>query len=84
MICNPVPLTITKWCTFKHLRWTKKFHQSTQVYETSYTDRYSEDEQLLTRPLCGKQKYEHGGRLKFKISILFYGDNSSTVTIRLT
>jgi hypothetical protein len=28
------------------------------------------------------KKYEHGGRLKFKINILFYGDSSRTAALR--
>jgi hypothetical protein len=30
------------------------------------------------------KKYEHGGRLKFKINILFYGDNSRTAALTQT
>jgi hypothetical protein len=33
---------------------------------------------ILAKP----QKYESGGRLKVKIHILFYGENSLTVTPR--
>jgi hypothetical protein len=32
---------------------------------------------LLTMiSFCGKKRYEHGGRVKVEIHILFYGDNS--------
>jgi hypothetical protein len=42
------------------------------------------DEQLFLRSLLRKKnrKYKHGGRLKFKINILFYRDNSWTVAFR--
>jgi hypothetical protein len=39
--------------------------------------RSSEDKQLLIRQFVRKtKKYEHGGRLIFKINILLYGGNS--------
>jgi hypothetical protein len=28
------------------------------------------------------QKYEHGGQLKVKLHVLFYGNNSQTVALR--
>jgi hypothetical protein len=62
---------------FKLLRWMKNIHQLTWDLEILYADKSSKDKQLLIRPLLPKnQKLEHGGRLKFKIEILFYGDDS--------
>jgi hypothetical protein len=43
--------------------------QSTWELEILYADGSLKDENLM-RP------YEHGGQLKVKIHILFYGDNS--------
>jgi hypothetical protein len=60
----------------KKLMWTQSLHFSTQDHEIWYSDRSSEDEQILIIPLLReKQKYEHGGRFLFKINILFYEDN---------
>jgi hypothetical protein len=74
---NPVPSTITKWRTFKLLKWMQNLHQSTWDHESLYTDRSSKDEQLLIRPFLSKtKKYEHGGRLNVKVHSLFCGDNS--------
>jgi hypothetical protein len=42
-----------------------------------YSDRSSEDEHFFNKTIFTKNgMYEHGGRLNFKINILFYGDNS--------
>jgi hypothetical protein len=51
-----------------------------------YADRSSEYVQRLISSLLLeiKKKYEFGGQLKFKIDILFYGDNSWTVALRQT
>jgi hypothetical protein len=48
-------------------------HQSTWDHEILYTDRSSNDEQLLIGPFLSKtKKYEHGGRLNVKIHSFFY------------
>jgi hypothetical protein len=82
---NPVPSSILKWRAFKLLRWIQNLNQSTWDHGILYADRSSKDGdgQLLMRPFCQKQKYERGGRLKVKIHILFYGDNSWTVAVNL-
>jgi hypothetical protein len=50
-------------------------HQSTWTPKMLYADRSLEDEQLLVRPLMRElKKFEHGGRLKFKIHVLFHGE----------
>jgi hypothetical protein len=53
---NPVPSTIPKWRTFKLLRWMQNLHQSTWDHEILYTDRSSNDEQLLMRPFLSRIK----------------------------
>jgi hypothetical protein len=74
---NPLAITIQKWRTFKLLMWMKNLHQSTWVYEILYADRLSEDEQLLRIIAFPKnEECGHGGWLKYKIRILFCGDNS--------
>jgi hypothetical protein len=47
-------------------------------HENLNSERSSEDEKILTRPLMwgGGGGYKHVGRLKHKINILFYGENS--------
>jgi hypothetical protein len=68
---------------FKLLRWVPNLHRWTWGHKLLYADRSSEDEQVLIRPLFSRnQKYEHGGRLKIKINILFYEDNSWTVALK--
>jgi hypothetical protein len=75
IIFNPVVLPIPIWRTFRLPKRMKNFHLSTRDHEVLCADRPSEYEQILIRPLF-QQKEEEGGRLKFKIHILFYGDNS--------
>jgi hypothetical protein len=53
-------------------------HQSIWDHKILYAGTSSEDEQLLMRQLLRKI-YEHGGRFKVKIYILFCGDNSRTI-----
>jgi predicted nucleotidyltransferase len=69
---------------FKLLRWMQNLHQSTWEHEILYADRFLKDKQLLIRTflLETKKKYERGGRLEVKFHILFYRDNSRTVTLR--
>jgi hypothetical protein len=55
----------------------QNLHQSMWDYEMLYADVSSEDEQLLLRLLLRKTKNMNTRRqLKFKIHVLFYGDNS--------
>jgi hypothetical protein len=72
IIFNPVASTIPKWQTFKLLRWIQNFHQSVWDCVILYDDRSTFNEPLFPK----KQKYKHGGWLKFKIHILFYGGRS--------
>jgi hypothetical protein len=41
-----------------------------------YAETSLEDEQLLMRPRLRESQNKHGGQLKVKIHILFYGENS--------
>jgi hypothetical protein len=43
IVFNTVAAIITKWRTFKLLRWMQNLHQSTQDHGILYSDRYSED-----------------------------------------
>jgi hypothetical protein len=56
VLFNPVPSTIPKYRTFKLPRWMQNLHQSAWDHEILYTDRSSEDEQLLTVPFLSKTK----------------------------
>jgi hypothetical protein len=76
VLINPVSLPISKWRTFKLLRWMQNLHQSTWDHETLYANRSSKDEQLLMTIFVKNKKYEHGGRLNVKIHSLLCGDNS--------
>jgi hypothetical protein len=78
---NVVAATIPKWRTFKLLRWMRNLYHSTQEHEIFYSDRFSEDEQLLIRPFCENEKLEYSGRLIFKIHILSYVENSQTFAL---
>jgi hypothetical protein len=53
----------------------QNMHHSKQSHDILISDRSSEDKQLLIGPFLREtKKYEHGGLLKFKINILFYGE----------
>jgi hypothetical protein len=56
VLFDPVPSTIPKWRTFKRPRWMQKLHQSTWDHEILYTDRSSNDEQLLIKPFLSQTK----------------------------
>jgi hypothetical protein len=56
VLFNAVPSTIPKWRTFKLLKWMQNLHQSTWDRGILYTDRSSNDEQLLIRPFLSKTK----------------------------
>jgi hypothetical protein len=58
IICNAVDSITPKWQTFKLLRWMQNFHQSKWYHEILHPDRYSEDKQLLIRPLSQKTKIQ--------------------------
>jgi hypothetical protein len=48
-----------------------------------YVERASKDEKTFNETIfVNDQKYGHGGRLKVKIHILFYGGNSWTTALR--
>jgi hypothetical protein len=80
---NPATSSVSKWRAFKLLRWMQNLNQSTWDHGILYADRSSKDGQLLMRPFLWKtKKYERGGRLKAKVHILFYEDNSWTVAVR--
>jgi hypothetical protein len=57
IILNPIASTIPKWLIFKLLRWMQNLHQLTWNHEILYDSRWSEAEQLITRPLLWKIKY---------------------------
>jgi hypothetical protein len=59
-------------------------HQSTWDHNILYADISSDGEQRTFNKttFTRNQKYEHGERLKVKIKILFYAENSLTVTRR--
>jgi hypothetical protein len=46
------------------------------------TDRSSEDDNFNKTIFAKSEKYERGGRLIFKINILFYDNNSWTVVFK--
>jgi hypothetical protein len=46
-----VASTISKWQTFRLMRWMQNLHQSTWDHIILYTDKSSKGEQLLIRPL---------------------------------
>jgi hypothetical protein len=49
----------------------QNLHQSTMEHKILYSDKSSEEEQLLIRSfLRKKEKYEHTGCMKFKINTL--------------
>jgi hypothetical protein len=54
VLFNPVPSIITKWRTFKLLRWMQNLHQSTWDHEILYPERSSKDEQILMRTFLSK------------------------------
>jgi hypothetical protein len=73
-----------RWWDFETYEVMQNLHQSTWDHEMLHSDRSSEDEQLLMRPLLRKsKKCEHYGRLKIKMHIVLYGEYSWTVTLRL-
>jgi hypothetical protein len=85
IIFNSVASTIPVWWTFTLLRWIQNLHQLTRDHEILYADRSSEDEQRLIWTLLREsKKYEHDWQLKFKIHILFCGDNSWAVALKQT
>jgi hypothetical protein len=50
----------------------QNLHQSTWDYKMLYADRYSEDEQLLMRPLLQESKNTNmGGGWKLKLTFYF-------------
>jgi hypothetical protein len=59
IISNPVASTITKWRTFRLLRWMKNLHQSMRDHEILYADRFSMEEQVLISHLCEKRKKKY-------------------------
>jgi hypothetical protein len=59
----------------------QNLRQSEGDHEILYANRPSKDDQFLTRLFKKNNKYECGGRLKFKTHILFYGDNKRTFTL---
>jgi hypothetical protein len=78
---NSVLSSISKWRSFKLLRWMKNLHQSTWDHGILYADRSLKYGQLLTRPCFSKTKNMNvvaDWKLKF---IFFYGDNSWTVAV---
>jgi hypothetical protein len=56
VLFNPVTSTIPKWRTLKRLRWMQNLHQSTWEHAILYTDKSSEDEQLVMTPFLSKTK----------------------------
>jgi hypothetical protein len=55
----------------------QKLHQSSRDHGILYANKHSKykEDHFLVKD----KKYERGGRLKVKIHILFYEDNSSTI-----
>jgi hypothetical protein len=73
ILFNPVASTIPKWWMFKLLRWMQNVHQSMWDHGILYSDRPSEDEQLLLRPLLWKTKNTNmagGWNLKFTLGFM--------------
>jgi hypothetical protein len=59
----------------------QNLHQSTWDHGILYVDRSSKEGQLLETIFVKNKKYERGGQLKFKLHILFCGENSWTVAV---
>jgi hypothetical protein len=56
IILNPIASNISKWWTFKLLRWIQNLDKSVWAHMILYADRSSNDEQLLVRPFFDKPK----------------------------
>jgi hypothetical protein len=54
---------------FKYPSWMQKLHQSAWNHENLFAYRSSEDEQLNKTTFTRNKKYEHDGKLKFKIRV---------------
>jgi hypothetical protein len=63
------------------LRWRQNWHNSTRDHTISCADIFRWWTTCNTATVAIIQKYEYGRRLKVKIHILFYGENSWTVAL---
>jgi hypothetical protein len=67
---------------FEFLRWMQNFQQSMWGHDILFQIDLEGWTTLNKTIFVKNKKYEFGSRLKHKIHILFYGDNSWTITLR--
>jgi len=81
ILLNSVSLTIQEWQTFKLLRWIQTYTSQRGAMKFCEMIGLQRMNNFRETILWKDTKYEHGGRLKFKIHILFYVGNSWSVAL---